>query len=139
MVAALVQNPVIAAGVAVGAAILAMTLLRCLHPPGGGSALLPVLGGAGVQAQAFAYATSPVTLNAIILVLVGWLFHKLSTHAYPRLTRRTRGGTQFPTVIHGDDLDAALAELGEALDVRRDDLELLFRSAERHAAKRRRG
>src|SRR6202012_5559167 len=41
------------AGVAVGAAIITMFALRCLHPPGGASALLTVL--AGVHDPAFAF------------------------------------------------------------------------------------
>ena len=40
-----VQEPALAAGCAVGVAILAMTALRCLHPPGGAAALLVALGG----------------------------------------------------------------------------------------------
>ncbi|MEI9928668.1 MAG: HPP family protein [Sphingomonas sp.] len=37
----------LAAGLSVGTAIMLMSALGCLHPPGGACALLPVIGGAG--------------------------------------------------------------------------------------------
>jgi CBS domain-containing membrane protein len=39
----------VAAGLAIGGAILAMSLLRCLHPPGGAAALTVVIGGQGIN------------------------------------------------------------------------------------------
>lgn len=141
-VAALVPNPWLASGLAVGAAMLAMSLLRCLHPPGGASALLPVLGGPPIAAAGYAFAIVPVGLNAICLVLAGVLFHRLSGHSYPHRPVPVVGH-KVPEAREPDfvsqDIDAALAELGETFDVAREDLDLLFRSAERHARLRRAG
>src|SRR5688572_32570628 len=41
----LIHDPIIAIGVGVSLAIGAMSLTRCLHPPGGAAALTAVLGG----------------------------------------------------------------------------------------------
>ena len=56
-----------AAALAVGLAIALMFALRCLHPPGGASALLAVL--SGVHDPAF--VLFPVFTNAVLLVLGG--------------------------------------------------------------------
>ncbi|RYD88594.1 MAG: HPP family protein, partial [Sphingomonadales bacterium] len=46
----------LAAGVAVSVAIVGMSAARCLHPSGGGSALLGVVGGPAVLAHGYAFA-----------------------------------------------------------------------------------
>lgn len=43
----------IAASLAVGLSVFAMHLARCLYPPGGASALIPVLGGESIKALGF--------------------------------------------------------------------------------------
>lgn len=121
-----------AAGLAVGGAILLMSVLRCLHPPGGGYALVPVVGGPAVLAQGYGFILAPVGVNALVLVLTGLLFHRYSGHSYPHRTQ--------PVVQQGvrmEDIDAALDEAGEAFDVSREDLQALLISAERHAEARR--
>ena len=141
-IARLVSEPYLAAGIAVAAAILLMSLFRCLHPPGGACALLAVVGGPSVQAAGHVFAFVPVGSTSALLVLCGWLFHRVSGHSYPHRA--------VPVVGHSitiaadprfrpEDIDAALDELGETFDVSREDLDLLFRLAERHASKRRAG
>jgi CBS domain-containing membrane protein len=123
-----------AAGVAVGLAILAMSALRCLHAPGGGTVLLPVLGGPAILAHGYAFALVPVGLNAILLVLVGLIFHRFSGHSYPHRAPQLTGRPR----LLAEDIDAALAETGEAFDVSVEDLQALLERAERHAILRRR-
>jgi CBS domain-containing membrane protein len=91
LVASHVGNPALAAGLAVGLAILAMTLLRCLHPPGGGTALLPLLAAPQLAGEAARFVVMP-TLNAMLLVALGWLFHLYSGHSYPH-----KAGAGLPT------------------------------------------
>ncbi|RYD51664.1 MAG: HPP family protein [Sphingomonadales bacterium] len=124
----------LAAGVAVSAAIVAMSAARCLHPSGGGTALLGVLGGEAVLSHGYAFALVPVALNAILLVVVGIAFHRVSGHSYPH---RTAAVPEHSRLL-GEDIDAALADLGETFDVAREDLEALLERAERHAEARRR-
>ena len=134
-----VPVPYLAVGVAVGGAILAMSLLRCLHPPGGAAALTAVIGGPAVLGAGYAFPFVPVGVNSLILILVGIAFHKASGHSYPHRPipivghELTASGLGVP---HPADIDLALADLGETFDVSREDLDLLFRRVEFHAARR---
>jgi len=57
----------IAAGAAVGGAILAMSLLRCFHAPGGGTALVTALAPPAIAASGYAFALWPVAIDAVLL------------------------------------------------------------------------
>jgi CBS domain-containing membrane protein len=133
-----VPIPALAAGLAVAVAILVMSLTRSLHPPGGAAALLAVLGGPGVVSIGYWFAVVPVGLNAAMLALSGVLLHRLTGHSYPH--RAVAAGGQAlataDTVPHPEDVEAALVDLGETFDVSREDLDLLFRRVEYHAAAR---
>jgi CBS domain-containing membrane protein len=120
----------LAAGAAVGLSIIAMSATRCLHPAGGGCALVAVLGPPEVLAKGYAFALVPGGLNAALLVLAGIAFHRFSRHSYPH-----RALVAAPLVA-AEDIDAALAESGETFDIARDDIIALFDAAERHAAAR---
>ncbi len=137
-VARVVPQPALAAGLAVGGAIALMSLTRSLHPPGGAASLLAVLGGSAVQAQGWTFALTPVAANAIVLVLAGVAFHRLSGHSYPHRPVPAAGHAAPPTlaVPHPEDIDRALADLGETFDVSREDLDLLFRAVAAHAEQR---
>lgn len=131
--AQLVPDPMFAAPLAGGLAIAMMFLLRCLHPPGGAAAMTAVLGGPAVHELGLSFAIAPVGLNTVLLVLAAL--------AYNRLTGAHRPHKPAPAqpadVIEDQDIDAALAEYGEALDVTRDDLAAIVHEAEHHAAERR--
>lgn len=126
-----IPEPMLAAGVAVAGAILAMSLLRCLHPPGGAAALTAVIGGPAIVSAGFLFPFVPVALNSLLLVGTGILFHRFSRHSYPHRTPAAA------PLFHPEDVDAALADVGETFDVSREDLDLLLRRAEVHAAARR--
>lgn len=66
-----------AAALAVGTAIGVMQVLRCVHPPGGATALSAVVGGPGVHALGLQYVVTPVLLNAAVIVVVAVLFNGL--------------------------------------------------------------
>lgn len=122
-----------AAGLAVGLSIVAMSALRCLHPPGGGCALLAVVGGPELLARGYGFALVPGGLNAVLLVLVGLAFHRLSGHSYPH---RPAPAAADPRILP-EDIDAALEQAHESFDVTREDLAALLEAAERHAIARR--
>jgi CBS domain-containing membrane protein len=117
----------LAAGFAVALAILLMSVTRCLHAPGGGCALVPVVGGPAILAKGYAFALVPFGLNAVLLVAVGLIFHRFSGHSYPHRAAKMAAGVSMA------DIDAALEEAGEAFDVSRKDLQALLAAAERHA------
>lgn len=138
-VAHLVPWPALAVGMAVAGAILAMSLLRCLHPPGGAVALIAVLGGSTATTASLAFPFAPVALNSLLLVVLGLVFHRFSGHSYPHRPVPAVGhvlpSTRLPA-FHPEDIDLALEDLGETFDVSREDLELLFQQVEFHAAER---
>jgi len=136
----LVPVPALAAAVAVGGAILLMSLTRSLHPPGGAAALTAVIGGPAVAAAGWSFALVPVGLNALILAACGLAFHRWSGHSYPHRPVPVAGHAPaaFPGEPHPEDVDRALEDLGETFDVSREDLDLLFRRVAFHAEQRRR-
>jgi len=123
----------LAAGLAVGLAILLMSAARCLHPPGGGYALAPLAAGPMSEIASWHFPLVPVGVNAVLLVLCAVVFHRFSGHSYPHRITAMPDESRFQTA----DVDAALAELGETFDVTREDLDRLLEAAERHARKRR--
>jgi CBS domain-containing membrane protein len=137
----LVHEPLLAIGIAVGSAILLMSVTRSLHPPGGAAALTAILGGPAVHAAGYSFALIPVALNCIILVALGWVFHKFSHHSYPHVpaaapvnTHRTQDiPPQLRAGFRAEDVDGALQDLGENFDIDREDLDRLLRRVEARA------
>jgi CBS domain-containing membrane protein len=126
----------VAASLAVGLAIAAMFLLRCLHPPGGASALLVVL--SAVHDPRFAMA--PVFVNSLLLTLAGIAYNNATGRRYPHGQRTSAAAptVSAPTISEAD-LDAVLTRYNQVLDVSRDDLKQLLSQAELHAYQRRLG
>jgi len=135
-----VTSPHLAAGLAVGFAILLMSLARCLHPPGGAAALTAVIGGPIVASAGYSFAFLPIAMNAVCLVLVGIAYHFLSGHSYPHRPQAFMGQRISERDLappHEEDISAALADLGETFDIGPEDLELIIRRVDFHAAQRR--
>jgi CBS domain-containing membrane protein len=141
MVAHFIPQPVLAAGLAVGLAIALMSFLRCLHPPGGAAALIAAFGGPLVASNGFLFPLIPVGLNAVLLVLLGLVFHRLSGRAYPHKSLSapvsTHNTADLPasrrTGLRPEDIDSALEKMGESFDISREDLERLIGEVERRA------
>ena len=135
-VAYFIPNPVVAAGVAVGLAIALMSFLRCLHPPGGAAALIAAFGGPGVLSAGLLFPLVPVGLNAVMLVALGWVFHKVSRRSYPHRSVAAPARDQAVTRRVGfrpEDIDSALETMGETFDIDREDIERLLREVETRA------
>jgi CBS domain-containing membrane protein len=62
----------LAAAVAIAATLAGMIVLRCVHPPGGSVALLPMttFASGGATRPGFDWVLVPVLLDAAMLVLV---------------------------------------------------------------------
>jgi CBS domain-containing membrane protein len=136
-----IANPVVAIGVGVSLAIAAMSLTRSLHPPGGAAALTALIGGPAVTSAGFLFPLFPVCVNSVILVVLGIAFHKISRRNYPHVPVatpvNTHGTTDLPAPLRigfrPEDVDAALVELQETLDIDRADLDRLLREVELRA------
>jgi CBS-domain-containing membrane protein len=70
-------TPWLAAAVAVATAIAVMHLTRTLHPPGGATALIAVIGGDSVHSLGYMYALVPVGLGASLLLLVALVVNNI--------------------------------------------------------------
>ncbi|MDG4555715.1 MAG: HPP family protein [Candidatus Competibacter sp.] len=66
----LIPNALLASAIAIPAAMILMHLLRCMHPPGGATAITAIIGGEAVHKLGFAFVVVPVFINAIILLSV---------------------------------------------------------------------
>lgn len=128
-----IPDPAIAGALAVGLAIAVMFQLRCLHPPGGASALLVVLTHTA-DAQ---FSVFPVLANSALLVFAGMAYNSLTGRAYPhRPTAAPAGPVPAGSRFGAADIDAALARYNQVLDISRGDLEMLLHDAEANAYRR---
>jgi CBS-domain-containing membrane protein len=76
----------LAEAMAVSLAIAVMHATRTLHPPGGATALIAVIGSVGIHKLGFWYVLIPVGLGASILLLVALVVNNLSkTRRYPEI------------------------------------------------------
>lgn len=130
-----VPNTTVAAGLAVGGAILVMSLLRCLHPPGGAAALTAVIGSQSIHAAGYTFAFAPIGINSIALVSLAMFFNRATGHSYPHRPADLPA-TLMPG-LHPSDIDSALEELDESFDIAREDLDAVLARAELHAMARR--
>jgi len=74
----------VAAALAVSLAIVAMLATKTLHPPGGATALIAVIGGAKIHDLGFLYAFVPAGAGAVVLMIVALLINNLSKNRkYP--------------------------------------------------------
>ncbi len=74
----------LAAAVAVATAIAAMHATKTLHPPGGATALIAVIGGEKIHNLGFLYVLIPVTAGAAILLVVALIVNNIpKTRRYP--------------------------------------------------------
>lgn len=134
-----ISHPVLAAAMAVGLAITVMHYLRCLHPPGGATALIAVVGGNDIHQLGFAYLLYPVGLNLLIILLIAVIFNApLRWRRYPvAWARQEQKVPNHYLALQHEDLAAALKEIDSFIDVDEDDLKLIFSLAEKHARERR--
>lgn len=145
--ARLVGEPMMAAAVAGAAAIGAMFVLRCLHPPSGAVALTAVLGGPAILAQGYAFVLFPVAINSILLMLLALAFNNATGRRYPHAVPPDHGNTHGTADVRTidrlgfkpEDLDEVLKQYNQVLDISRDDLEALFLKTEMNAYRRRFG
>jgi CBS-domain-containing membrane protein len=74
----------LAAALAVSLAIVAMLATKTLHPPGGATALIAVIGGTKIHDLGFLYVFVPAGAGAIILLVIAVIVNNLSNHRkYP--------------------------------------------------------
>ena len=127
-----IGSPVLAAACAVGLAIGAMHQFKCIHPPGGATALTAVLGGKAIHDLGFGFVLFPVLANGLVMVGIAvgfnWLF---GWRRYPSALIRPRRQTEKEP--SHDQIVAALRSIDSFVDVSEEDLLRLCRELARYA------
>lgn len=139
-VARVVPEPAVAAAVAVGLAIVAMSAARCLHPPGGACALFAAVATSTAQDQGFWFAIFPVAINSVFLLLVALVVNNLTGHPYPHQPPSPEPSTPAARMgLQLDDIRQAINSLNQGLDIFPKDVLELVRVAETNAIDRQLG
>jgi len=133
----LIGTPWLAGALAVGTAIAAMSLARCLHPPGGACALLCALGASGPDHWGSAVMFA-IAANVLSLALFGWLYNNLTGHPWPhRAVQPPRPVAAAPYAGYTRaDLEAVLAEWNEVMDIDVNDLDAIYQALGRRLARK---
>ena len=130
------------AAVAVGLAIGTMHYLRCIHPPGGATALTAVLAGNVTHKLGYMYVLTPVMLNAMIIFAVAlavnaffpWRRYPVALVRWRQARTAPKEGEEgaIPEISH-EDFVYALQEMDSFIDVTESDLAHIFALAREHA------
>src|SRR5690606_23740368 len=127
---------------AVGLAVGAMHYMRCIHPPGGATALAAVIGGPEIYALGYHYLLMPILINVAAILLMAVAFNAFfSWRRYPaHLSRRQKlAGQTKPAErqfeLTQEDFAAAMQELDSYVDVTAEGLTELLELAKQHAEK----
>jgi CBS domain-containing membrane protein len=130
------------AAVAVGLAVLGMYYLRCIHPPGGATALAAVIGGPDVHALGYHYVLMPILINVVAIMAMAIAFNALFPwRRYPAHLHKRRqpipatrpAARQFE--LTQEDFSAAMEQLNSYVDITTENLTELLELAKQHAEK----
>lgn len=140
-VAALLPPGFLAAALAVALAIGAMHYLRCIHPPGGATAITAVIGGPAVHALGFRFLFVPVLLNVAVILATAIAVNAFFTwRRYPAaLGRRPKpdveSGKQHRAAgsLAHSDIEYAMRQMNSTIDVTETDLARIYELAAEHA------
>ena len=133
--AKLIADTSLAASVAVGGSILVMYYLRCVHPPGGATALAAVIGGTNIHALGYQYVIAPILLNAILLLLlaitINFMFkwRRYPVYLSSRLNEDNLETKNATSMFAPEDLQEAMKQLDLYIDVQEEDLTRLVNLA----------
>lgn len=144
----LVPDLILATAISVSVSLFVMQNLRCLHPPGGAMALLPLLGGASVHELGYRFVLEPVGLNLLILLVLGFIINNLlpgrhyplsATPVSHDIHKHGDPGALDRLGVNQSDVHNALKQMNTFLDVSEEDLNTVFKMAEMQAYRRKMG
>ncbi len=129
-----IPNELIAAPIAVGIAITAMHYARCIHPPGGATALTAVIGGPTVHALGLGFIVNPILINvSVMLVAAVAINYSFKWRRYPvALARRGIAVPEATDLSHAD-IVYAMQRMGSFIDITEEDLTRIYALAHEHA------
>ena len=129
-----------AAALSVSFSIMTMSLLRCVHPPGGATALGAVLGGDTIHQLGYGYLLIPTLLNCLIIISVAialnypFSWRRYPSHLYYKnnLTNTISPGARANEVTV-EDFMKAVTEHGSFIDMTDEGWNEIFEKAKQHA------
>jgi len=120
------------AALAVGGSIALMMYARCLHPPGGATAMIAVLGGPAIVSDGFSFVLYPILLDSVVIIAAAILFNGLfAWRRYP-LGLSSFQVTRTPGIAP-EDFHHALKQMNSFTDIDFDDLLKVMELASKHA------
>ncbi len=124
------HNPMWAASLAVGLSITAMYSLRCLHAPGGATALATVLAGNTVHTMGYAFVWTPIMLNTLIILAVAIMFnYPFAWRRYPQAWAKRSAPKDEKAMIPHSRLVYALSQIDTFVDISEEDLQRIYELA----------
>lgn len=138
----LIPNLYVAAAIAVGLAISSMYYLRCLHPPGGATALTAVVAGNEVHQLGYSFLFLPVLVNVLVIFAVAvfynyffkWRRYPVSLMAYHGQLDKTSEGAQAS--LSRQDLQYALEQMNLYIDIEPEELVYIYQLAQNQQARK---
>ena len=132
----LISDSHIAAAASVGFAIWAQYYLRCIHPPGGATALAAVIGSTQIHDLGYLYVVTPVLINTLIMLIVAVAFNALfSWRYYPASLAKKAPLAEQENIyapIRHEDFVYALSEIDSIVDISEEELLKIYTLATRH-------
>lgn len=128
-----------APALAVGLAVGVMCYARCIHPPGGATALIAVIGGESVHALGYGFILVPVLLNLGAILAAALIFNNFFPwRRYPAslMSPKKEVPAQRDPPRSGlshEDLAAAMESMDTYVDITSEELAELFERAWTHA------
>lgn len=65
-----IPNELLASSLSIPLAMIAMHFGRCMHPPGGATAITAVIGGEAINKLGYMFVVTPIFFNSLILLTV---------------------------------------------------------------------
>ena len=134
------------AAVTIGCVLFVMYLFECMHPPGGATALVPVIASSNTV-LGYDFLLYPVALNVFVMLTVALLLQKF----WLKQGMQKPSQQYDPIHLHHDksplnrlglqteDLLSALNSFDTVIDISEQDLERLYHQAQLHAYQRKSG
>lgn len=129
-----ISNLHFAAAASVGFSIGAMYYTKCIHPPGGATALAAVIGSSELHQLGYMYVITPVFINTVVILVVAVAFNAIiSWRYYPAALKNLNEEKQtkvttasvYPPIQH-EDFVFALSQIDSIVDISEDDLQEIY-------------
>ena len=142
--ALLIEDTVIASSIALPLAVILMMYLRCLHPPGGATALIPILMVEEIHEIGFQFIFTPIAVNTLVLLLLSLLINRVVLHRHyaahsvpePLPVQEETEAVIQSSPFTADDLAYAFEKMDTYIDVDEDDLFRIYALATSRAEER---